>query len=79
MDKLVRRLDLVEGESRECRRKLTNSQYQVGWLEARAGGLETRVAELEREARERHRLNPRVVIDLTQGGDGDGNGLLFHF
>ena len=53
---------------------------RIVWLEFCKTELETRCANLEcwcsdlvDEVWECHQVNPRVTIDLTQGGDGDGD------
>ena len=67
MDRLSRRVNSLDNESREQRRKISRLEWEN--LE-----LKTCCQVLEEGVVEHHRHYPmprRVTIDLTQGGGGD--------
>ena len=68
MDRLSRRVNSLDNESREQRRKISRLEWENLELKTRFQVLDEEVVEHRRH----YPLPRRVTIDLTQGGDGDG-------
>ena len=74
MDCLVHRLNRLKGENRRLRSNLLKAETKIIWLELRNSTNEDKIADIEWSMVEHHQVYPFVpcvMIDLTQGGDGD--------